>query len=179
MKILKDNYKILKEALERNEPLGEIANNAFRKLFALDYYRPKIKLSLERPYNVLLNKIRDRDQQIFEHEKIPECSITVILTDLTQNDENFRKLFEESIEKQIKKPAAVLINDEAANGDSIPLKYLSQSKSDITIFLVNDVLSDHALLRITKLFEQEEGLDVITFDAVSYTHLTLPTTPYV
>lgn len=163
MKIIKDNYKILKEALQRNEPIGEIANNAFRKMFALDYYRPKVKLSLDRPYNVLLNKIRDRDENIFSVDSNPNVSVTVILTDLT-NDASFRKLFDASIEKQIKKPEAIIINEEAANGDSIPPKYLGQSNSDITIFLVNDVLSDHALLRITRMFELRQELDVITFD---------------
>lgn len=163
MKIIKDNYKILKEAIQRNEPIGEIANNAFRKMFALDYYRPKEKLSLDRPYNVLLNKIRDRDENKFSANSNPNVSVTIILTDLT-GDPNFRKLFDASIEKQIKKPDAILINDKEGNADSIPPKYLGQSNSDITVFLVNDVLSDQALLRITRLFELRHELDVITFD---------------
>ena len=163
MKLIKENYKILKEAIQRNEPIGEIANNAFRKIFALDYYRPKIKLSLDRPYNVLLNKIRDRDENKFSAAANPNVSVTVILTDLT-GAADFRKLFDSSIEKQIKKPDAVIINDKEANSYSIPSKLLAQSTADITIFLVNDILSDHALLRIARLFELRDELDVLTFD---------------
>lgn len=163
MKIITENYKILKQALSRNEPIGEIATNAFRKLFALDYYRPKVKLSLDRPYNVLLNKIRDRDMNLGDQET-PQPSITVIMTDLTNGDKNFQKLFEQSIEKQGKKPDAVLINNDASNGGSIPVKYVNQSESDITVFLVNDILADHALYKIAKLFQDKYELDVITFD---------------
>jgi len=166
MKILTDNYKILREALNRNEPIGEIAYNAFRKLFALDYYRPKVKLSLERPYNVLLNKIRDRDVLEFESEDLdmPETSITIVQTDLTGNDAHFRKMFEQSLEKQIKKPSKVIYREASSNGDSIPTEHIGDLDSDITIFLVNDVLSDYALLRICRLFEARHELDVITFD---------------
>ena len=44
------------------------------------------------------------------------------------------------------------------------------------VYQDHDVLPENALLKVAQLFV---GIDVVQVAPVSYTHLTLPTTPYV
>lgn len=78
METLKEYIDILKTALQRKEPISLIIKNGIKRLTNIQkYYKPKLKLSDDKGYNIYLNKLKETFQPLDFDAAVSFAIITI------------------------------------------------------------------------------------------------------